>query len=38
MLSQAVIFIPYYLNTNPIGVTNALSAVKEVLMDEPGSQ
>ena len=32
-LSQALIFIPYYLNTNPIGVQNAWHAVNEVLAD-----
>jgi aminoglycoside phosphotransferase (APT) family kinase protein len=32
-LSQAVIFIPYYLNTNPIGVRNAFRAIDEVLDD-----
>ncbi len=32
-LSQAVIFIPYYLNTNPIGVGNARCLIEEVLSD-----
>ena len=32
-LSQAVIFIPYYLNTNPIGVRNAQRMIDEVLAD-----
>jgi aminoglycoside phosphotransferase (APT) family kinase protein len=32
-LSQALIFIPYYLNTNPVGVGNARRAVDEVLAD-----
>lgn len=32
-LSQAVIFVPYYLNTNPIGVRNAFRAIDEVLND-----
>lgn len=32
-LSQAVIFIPYYLNTNPLGVCNARRMVDEVLND-----
>lgn len=32
-LSQAVIFIPYYLNTNPIGVRSAFRAIDEVLDD-----
>ena len=32
-LSQALIFIPYYLKTNPIGVQNAWRAVNEVLAD-----
>ncbi|MDJ0533892.1 MAG: aminoglycoside phosphotransferase family protein [Xenococcaceae cyanobacterium MO_207.B15] len=30
-LSQAVIFIPYYLNTNPIGVGYARKMIKEIL-------
>ena len=32
-LSQALIFIPYYLNTNPVGVACARRAVDEVLAD-----
>jgi aminoglycoside phosphotransferase (APT) family kinase protein len=32
-LSQAVIFIPYYLETNPIGIRNALHMIDEVLAD-----
>ena len=32
-LSQAVIFIPYYLNTNPVGVANALRTVNEILAE-----
>ena len=32
-LSQALIFIPYYLNTNPVGVKNAWRAVNEILAD-----
>jgi aminoglycoside phosphotransferase (APT) family kinase protein len=32
-LSQAVIFVPYYLNTNPVGVDNALHMIDEVLAD-----
>lgn len=32
-LSQALIFIPYYLNTNPPGVRNAWHAIDEVLAD-----
>lgn len=32
-LSQAVIFIPYYLNTNPVGVGNARRMIDEVLAD-----
>jgi aminoglycoside phosphotransferase (APT) family kinase protein len=32
-LSQAVIFIPYYLNTNPVGVDNARRMIDEVLAD-----
>jgi hypothetical protein len=32
-LSWALIFIPYYVNTNPVGVTNARHAIDEVLAD-----
>jgi aminoglycoside phosphotransferase (APT) family kinase protein len=32
-LSQALIFIPYYLDTNPVGVAQARRAVNEVLAD-----
>ncbi|MDM9381344.1 aminoglycoside phosphotransferase family protein [Chlorogloeopsis sp. ULAP01] len=32
-LSQAVIFIPYYLNTNPVGVSNARRTINAVLAD-----
>lgn len=32
-LSQAVIFIPYYLNTNPIGVGYARHTIEEILSD-----
>jgi aminoglycoside phosphotransferase (APT) family kinase protein len=32
-LSQAVLFVPYYLQTNPIGVKNALHMIAEVLAD-----
>ena len=32
-LSQAAIFIPYYLNTNPVGVDNALHMIDAVLAD-----
>lgn len=32
-LSQAVMFVPYYLNTNPVGVQNALNAIDAVLAD-----
>jgi aminoglycoside phosphotransferase (APT) family kinase protein len=32
-LSQALIFIPYYLHTNPIGVATAQRAVREVIAD-----
>lgn len=32
-LSQALIFIPYYLNTNPIGVAVARRAIAEILAD-----
>jgi hypothetical protein len=30
-LSQAAIFIPYYLHTNPVGVSNARHMLDEVL-------
>ncbi|MCB0251592.1 MAG: phosphotransferase, partial [Anaerolineae bacterium] len=33
-LSQAAIFIPYYLDTNPVGVANARRAIAEVLADQ----
>ena len=32
-LSQAVIFVPYYLATNPEGVANARRAIDQVLAD-----
>ena len=32
-LSQALIFIPYYLNTNSVGVGYARRAIEEVLAD-----
>jgi hypothetical protein len=32
-LSQAVIFIPYYLETNPVGIRNAWQALEAVLAD-----
>jgi aminoglycoside phosphotransferase (APT) family kinase protein len=32
-LSQALIFIPYYLNTNPVGVGNARHAIAEIIAD-----
>jgi aminoglycoside phosphotransferase (APT) family kinase protein len=32
-ISQAAIFIPYYLDTNPIGVSSALRMIGEVLQD-----
>lgn len=32
-LSQAVAFIPHYLNTNPVGVANARRAIDAVLAD-----
>jgi aminoglycoside phosphotransferase (APT) family kinase protein len=32
-LSQALIFIPYYLDTNPVGVSNARRAIEEILAD-----
>jgi aminoglycoside phosphotransferase (APT) family kinase protein len=34
-LSQALIFIPYYLDTNPVGVANARRTIDEVLADTP---
>jgi aminoglycoside phosphotransferase (APT) family kinase protein len=33
-LSQAAIFIPYYLDTNPVGVRNARSMIEAVLADD----
>ena len=33
-LSQALIFIPYYLHTNPVGVANARRAIDELLADQ----
>lgn len=33
-LSQAVIFVPYYLETNPVGVASARRMIAEVLADE----
>ena len=37
-LSQALLFIPYYLNTNPVGVGNAQRMIDEILTDhEHGS-
>jgi aminoglycoside phosphotransferase (APT) family kinase protein len=35
-LSQAVIFIPYYLKTNPIGVAYAKHMIAEILADHYG--
>jgi aminoglycoside phosphotransferase (APT) family kinase protein len=32
-LSQALIFVPYYLNTNPVGVRNARRTIDAVLAD-----
>jgi aminoglycoside phosphotransferase (APT) family kinase protein len=32
-LSQALIFIPYYVDTNPVGVSNARRMIDEVLAD-----
>jgi aminoglycoside phosphotransferase (APT) family kinase protein len=34
-LSWALIFIPYYLDTNPIGVASALHTIEEILADRP---
>jgi aminoglycoside phosphotransferase (APT) family kinase protein len=36
-LSQALIFIPYYLHTNPVGVSHARRAIEEVLADYQAS-
>jgi aminoglycoside phosphotransferase (APT) family kinase protein len=36
-LSQAAIFIPYYLHTNPVGVTSFRRMLDEVLADHAGS-
>jgi aminoglycoside phosphotransferase (APT) family kinase protein len=36
-LSQAVIFIPYYLDTNPVGVSNARRMIDAVLADHSAS-
>lgn len=36
-LSQALIFIPYYLHTNPVGVSYARRAIEEVLADYQAS-
>jgi aminoglycoside phosphotransferase (APT) family kinase protein len=33
-LSWALIFIPYYVHTNPVGVSNAWRTIDEVLADE----
>jgi aminoglycoside phosphotransferase (APT) family kinase protein len=33
-LSWALIFIPYYVHTNPVGVSNAWHTIDEVLADE----
>jgi aminoglycoside phosphotransferase (APT) family kinase protein len=33
-LSQALIFIPYYMNTNPVGVGNARRLIDAVLADQ----
>ncbi|HAV76362.1 MAG TPA: phosphotransferase, partial [Anaerolineae bacterium] len=33
-LSQALVFIPYYLKTNPVGVNNAWHTVNEILADD----
>ena len=34
-LSQAVIFIPYYRDTNPVGVAYAQHTIAELLADNP---
>ncbi len=36
-LSQALIFIPYYLDTNPVGVGHARRTIAEVLADHKAS-
>ncbi len=33
-LSQALIFVPYYLDTNPVGVADAQRAIAEILADQ----
>jgi len=33
-LSQALIFIPYYLETNPVGVKNAWHTINEILAED----
>ncbi len=37
-LSQAVIFIPYYLNTNPVGVKVANHTINEIFAEYEGKQ
>jgi aminoglycoside phosphotransferase (APT) family kinase protein len=36
-LSQALIFIPYYLDTNPVGVGHARRAIDEILANHSAS-
>jgi aminoglycoside phosphotransferase (APT) family kinase protein len=36
-LSQALIFIPYYLDTNPVGVAIARRTIDEILADRSAS-
>lgn len=36
-LSWALIFIPYYLNTNPVGVSDARRTIDEVLAEHRSS-
>ena len=35
-LAQALIFVPYYLHTNPVGVAAALRTIGEILNDTGG--
>jgi aminoglycoside phosphotransferase (APT) family kinase protein len=37
-LSQALIFVPYYLDTNPVGVRGARRTIDEVLADHASGQ
>jgi aminoglycoside phosphotransferase (APT) family kinase protein len=35
-LSQALVFVPYYLETNPVGVQDAKTAISEILKEQVG--